>query len=61
MVNCPECKQKLRLPPTMLVDAKVICPKCGNHLRVVSRDPVRLEVLGPGSTLNKNAKPESYA
>ncbi len=49
------------LPTTMLVGAQVICPQCGNHLRVVSRNPDRIEVVPYEASLDKNAKPESYA
>lgn len=61
MIKCPNCSQKLMLPASMLIDSKVICPKCGHHLKVASRNPDRLEDMGPNASLNKNAKPESYA
>ena len=61
MINCPVCQQKLRLSLTMLPGALVVCPQCGTDLRVVSREPDRLEVVPPEETLNAEAKPESYA
>ncbi len=60
MTACPRCKQKLRLTFTMLVGATVICPSCNASLKVVSRDPDRLEVTGDKMPNNANAKPESY-
>lgn len=61
MLTCPRCQQKLMLTFTMLRGSIVVCPKCGADLRIVSRDPDRVEVLPPEATLNANAKPESYA
>jgi lysine biosynthesis protein LysW len=61
MLACPRCKQKLMLTFTMLRDAVVVCPKCGSDLRVLSRDPDKVELLPPEATLNANSKPESYA
>jgi lysine biosynthesis protein LysW len=46
---------------TMLRDSIVVCPKCGADLRIVSRNPDKVEVLPPEATLNADAKPESYA
>ena len=60
MTACPRCKQKLKLSFTMLAGATVICPSCDASLRIVSRDPDRLEVVGEKMMNNKNAKPESY-
>lgn len=45
MIACPVCKQKLMLNFTMLVGSLVVCPKCGTDLRIVSRDPDRLEAV----------------
>ncbi len=60
MTECPRCNQKLRLSFTMLPGATVICPTCDASLRIVSRDPDRLEVTGEKAPANINAKPESY-
>jgi len=46
---------------TMLRDSVVVCPKCGADLRVLSRNPDKVELLPPNATLNANSKPESYA
>ena len=61
MIPCPRCGQKLMLTFTMLRDSIVVCPKCGADLRIVSRNPDKVEVLPPEATLNADAKPESYA
>ncbi len=61
MTKCPQCAQKLMMPESMLVGAKVICPNCGRHLRISSRTPDSLELLGENASLTKDAKPESYA
>ncbi len=61
MINCPKCNQKLRLNLTMLVGATVMCPTCGSALKVTSREPDRVEVVGHNAPQNANAKPESYA
>ncbi len=61
MINCPKCNQKLRLNPTMLVGASVICPTCSASLKVISRDPNQVEVTGENAPNTKNSKPESYA
>jgi lysine biosynthesis protein LysW len=61
MIACPRCKQKLMLTSTMLRDAVVVCPQCGSDLRVLSRNPDKVEVLAPEATLDANSKPESYA
>ncbi len=61
MTNCPRCKQKLMLSSTMLVGATVICPTCAASLKITSRDPNGLEVVGDKMQNNANAKPESYA
>lgn len=61
MIACPVCKQKLMLNFTMLVGSLVVCPKCGTDLRIVSRDPDRLEAVPEEETLNAEGKPESYA
>ena len=61
MTACPRCQQKLMLKFTMLVGTSVICPSCDANLKIVSRDPDRLEVIGEKAGMNKNAKPESYA
>ena len=61
MIACPRCNQKLMLNLTMLAGSTVICPTCDASLRIVSRDPDKLEVTGDLSPRNANAKPESYA
>ncbi len=61
MITCPKCNQKLRLSTTMLVGASVICPTCSASLKVISRDPNKVEVTGENAPMTKNAKPESYA
>lgn len=61
MIACPVCQQKLMLTFLMLPGALVVCPKCGADLRIVSRDPDRVETVPLEETLNANAKPESYA
>ena len=61
MTECPRCQQKLMLKFTMLPGSTVICPSCDASLKIVSRDPDRLEVTGDKAPLNANAKPESYA
>ncbi len=61
MTHCPNCKQKLKLPITMLAGSIVICPQCGEHLRIVGRDPDRMEIMTEKQSLNKNGYPESYA
>jgi alpha-aminoadipate carrier protein LysW len=61
MISCPVCQQKLLLTFTMLPGSMVVCPECGTDLRIVSRDPDRVEVVPMEETLNANAKPESYA
>ncbi len=60
MTACPRCAQKLMLNFTMLVGSTVMCPKCDASLKIVSREPDRLEVTGDKAPLNVNAKPESY-
>jgi hypothetical protein len=61
MTQCPRCKQKLMMSTTMLAGATVICPTCAASLKVVSRDPNKVEVVGDKMLNNANAKPESYA
>lgn len=61
MTACPRCKQKLKLSFTMLVGSTVICPTCAASLKIVSRDPEKVEVTGDKMPQNANAKPESYA
>ena len=61
MTECPKCGQKLMLKLTMLPGATVICPTCDSALRIVSRDPNRMEVVGEKAPRNANAKPESFA
>lgn len=61
MMACPRCEQKLRLNFTMLPGATVICPKCAAALKIVSRDPDKVEVVGENGPMTVNAKPESYA
>lgn len=61
MIACPVCQQKLMLTFTMLAGSLVVCPKCGTDLRIVSRDPDRVEPVPVEETLNAEAKPESYA
>jgi lysine biosynthesis protein LysW len=60
MITCPKCKQKLRLNFTMLAGTTVICPTCEASLKIVSRDPDRVEVTGEKIPRTANAKPESY-
>lgn len=61
MTTCPRCNQKLKLSFTMLVGSTVICPTCAASLKIVSRDPEKVEVTGDKMPQNANAKPESYA
>lgn len=61
MTQCPRCKQKLMLSYTMLAGSTVICPTCAASLKIVSRDPNKVEVVGDKMLNNANAKPESYA
>lgn len=61
MTQCPRCNQRLMLSTTMLPGATVICPSCAAALKVVSRDPNKLEVTGDKIPRNPNSKPESYA
>ncbi len=61
MTTCPRCEQKLRFNTTMLPGATVICPQCAAALKIVSRDPDKVEVTGENAPANVNAKPESYA
>jgi alpha-aminoadipate/glutamate carrier protein LysW len=61
MISCPVCKQKLMLTFTMLVGSLVVCPQCDTDLRIVSRDPDRVEAVPEEETLNAEGKPESYA
>ncbi|GAC1362355.1 MAG: hypothetical protein NVS4B8_13550 [Herpetosiphon sp.] len=49
------------LTGTMLPDARVVCNQCNRHLRVVSRNPDRLEVLTQEAAMTKNGYPESFA
>ena len=60
MISCPRCQQKLKMNFTMLAGTTVICPTCGATLKVLSRDPDRVEMIGEKGPLNVNAKPESY-
>ena len=60
MINCPKCNQKLRLNLKMLAGATVICPTCSSALKITSRDPETVEIVGDNGPLNANAKPESY-
>jgi hypothetical protein len=61
MTQCQRCKQKLMLSRTMLAGSTVICPTCAASLKIVSRDPNKMEVVGDKMPNNANAKPESYA
>jgi Zn finger protein HypA/HybF involved in hydrogenase expression len=60
MITCPKCQQKLKLNFTMLAGTTVICPTCSSSLKIVSRDPDRVELTGEKIPNTKNAKPESY-
>ncbi len=60
MISCPRCQQRLKLNFTMLVDSTVICPTCSATLKIVSRDPDRVEMIGEKIPNTANAKPESY-
>jgi lysine biosynthesis protein LysW len=61
MIKCPVCEQKLMLTFTMLPGSLVVCPRCDTDLRIVSRDPDRVEAVPEAETRNAEGKPESYA
>ncbi|KPL85317.1 hypothetical protein [Herpetosiphon geysericola] len=58
---CPACKKALKLSPVMRVGAQVGCVNCDNVLKVVSRNPDKIEVVAESATHNADSKPESYA
>ena len=58
---CPACKKALKLSPVMRVGAQVGCVNCDNVLKIVSRNPDKVEVVSEAETLNSDSKPESYA
>ncbi len=58
---CPACKKALKLSPVMRVGAQVGCVNCDNVLKIVSRNPDKVEVIAASATLNADSKPESYA
>jgi hypothetical protein len=64
VVVCP-CgqKQKLALQPYIVAGAKIVCanPGCNRTLRVVQRNPARVEELSPAETRNADSAPESYS
>ena len=61
MTACPVCSQKLQFTFTMLKGSLVVCPKCDTDLRILSREPDKVEAVPESETLNAEGKPESYA
>ena len=59
--TCPVCKQKLGIQDYMaLVGSEVVCNNCETNLRIVSRNPLRIEQVAYKDTLDANSRPESY-
>lgn len=61
-VRCPVCKQKLAIQDYVTVGSDVVCanPECLTSLRIVSRRPLRVEVVPIEETFNADDRPESY-
>lgn len=61
-IRCPVCKQKLALQPYIAPGALVVCANvaCGANLRVVSRQPARVEQVPESATYSADYRPESY-
>lgn len=62
IVSCPTCTQKLALPAYFIVGTRIVCANanCDTTLRVVSREPARVEVVPEADQLNADSAPESY-
>lgn len=61
-ISCPTCKQKLGVISYVVQGSLVVCanPRCGTSLRVVSRKPLRVEVVPEVDTYHADYRPESY-
>lgn len=61
-VKCPVCKQKLALQEYVGTGTLVVCanPNCGTSMRVLSRGPLRVEVVPERETYRPDYRPESY-
>jgi uncharacterized protein YbaR (Trm112 family) len=61
VVVCPHDKQqKLALQVSMRPGTRIVCPRCKRTLRVVQRQPARLEVVPPEELRTAESSPESY-
>lgn len=62
VIACPKCKQKLALVEHFTLGAEVVCanPQCETVLRLVSRRPLRVDVVPVEATRNPSSRPESY-
>ena len=58
--TCPVCKQKLALQGYVLEGNEVVCANCETNLRVVKRNPLRLEEIPVAETYNADSRPEAY-
>ncbi|MBX0326508.1 hypothetical protein K2Z83_02215 [Oscillochloris sp. ZM17-4] len=61
-VRCPVCKQKLGLQSYVAPGALLVCANitCGADLRVVSRNPARVDLVPQSETYSAEYRPESY-
>lgn len=62
IVHCPICKQKLALQAYVAPETLVVCANvaCGSSLRVVSREPLKVELVPESATYSADYRPESY-
>jgi hypothetical protein len=62
IVKCPSCKQKLAIFPYVPVGGQVVCANrnCGASIRLVSRRPLRIELVPEEATYTVDYRPESY-
>jgi alpha-aminoadipate/glutamate carrier protein LysW len=59
-VTCPVCKQKLGIYDYFTTGTEVVCNNCETNLRIVGRNPLRIEQVAYKDTLDANSRPESY-
>ena len=61
-VKCPVCKQKLGVQSYVPVGSLVVCANsnCDTSLKIVNRNPIKVEVVPESATYHPDYRPESY-
>jgi uncharacterized protein YbaR (Trm112 family) len=61
-VVCPVCKQKLAVQAYVGTKSHIVCanPKCNTSLRIVNRNPIKVDLVPIEQTFNRDHRPESY-